>query len=260
MSTDISGNHYPTTAGNRQPQYEGQIDALAFRQSRKMWLTPVSIHSFNAAHPTREVSMKKTYPQCAIAMLLCVSGVSGNAIADIKPGIASPGDATMSLTESMRTLQEKVAGKFNFVVFSKDLNDHSNWNNTMDIVQGDVTTNASQCQLNFQVSIGVDGKSIAAGKVALQLRDVESATVMTAAQSITKANALQGNAASVVTQTVPPMFSLWVAQKQGLIERNANNNPNFQQLFFADRATADRVAGAVARAALLCHGTSKPAQ
>jgi hypothetical protein len=205
--------------------------------------------------PLQKEPMKKISLQCAAAMLLCIAN---GAVANAKPDVPVKVEATISLTENMRVIKEKMDGKFNFVAFSKDINDHSNWNNTMDIVQSGTTANASQCQLNLQVSIGVDGKNVAAGKVALQLRDVDNVVVMTAAQSISKANTLQGNAASMVTQTVPPMFSLWVAQKRGLVERNTNNNPNFQQFFFADRDAADRVAGALSRAVILCR--AKPAQ
>jgi hypothetical protein len=158
-----------------------------------------------------------------------------------------PADSGPSLAATMQFIQEKVGqqGKINFALYVHDNAAGNDWIVQKALEVTNIVPHPETCILNFHVKLWENGSIVVDQDLGIPFRDAEDVIIQPVEQSIKE----NDNKAGYTTRSYrsdPPVFALRVRRKA-----------TYNELYFTDEETANRVAKAMVHAVELCGGSNK---
>jgi hypothetical protein len=168
------------------------------------------------------------------------------------PQSSSAGEklASESLEETLAFIADKLASqaRINFTAEFHNPTDNSDIIEQLSYEASNASIDPNRCQLSFHWHIEQDGKGTRDRDRAIQLRLAKSIWVETADQALGDLNATAGHPFSV--RASPEVYAVHIARW---------DSPSGDNLYFHDRAMAERIGDATKRALQLCSdGASGP--
>jgi hypothetical protein len=165
-------------------------------------------------------------------------------------GLSLVGSATaqggQSLSVTLAFIRDKLAqqGPINYSGATHDSSDNSSWSNQFSVEASNVTIDAKDCAIGFHWRTLTDGKVTYDDDARIRFAIVTSVAVSSMEADIARLVAKDGHT-TWTTSFQPPIWVVLVRKNDG-----HTNTADFQ-----DQDTAERVAKAMRRAAVLCGGT-----
>jgi hypothetical protein len=147
----------------------------------------------------------------------------------------------------MKFIQDKVneQGPFSYTASMRDEANGQTSTSSWQMEESDFVVDPANCRISYQSKVVKNGTSKQNVITSILLKTVESVSVMTKEQELKVINA-QAESHDGTYQVAPAFFVLRVKRVQ----------PLFNDLYFHDEGTANRVAKAMLRAVDLCGGSN----
>jgi hypothetical protein len=162
------------------------------------------------------------------------------------PPPPKPQDDGPSLEVTMKFLQEKLPSKVDYIIFSHDNLNGTDFTNKGSTDMRNVSASAGRCQIDFHLQETTNGHTDVDVDSYLSLKQVENIEVIAEEQHIKLAQAKLGHP-EYSYKVDPPVFTLVATYSVGDGLRSS----------FYDESLANRVAKALQHAVELCGGGSK---
>jgi hypothetical protein len=229
-----------------QPASESQTNATVLKLLRAGASERAILHVISAAAGTFDTSAD------ALAALK-QAGASEAELSAIAPQGAAPAGAQTnsgpSLAETMKFIQEKLSevGTINFAGYVHDSSNNADGVQKFSSTISNVVTNPGACSLSYHRLVLNNGRKEHDENVFINLRDVQSISVLPDEQDWQMYLVRTGDTTKTV-KDVPDIYALVIKLPKGL-------DPTLR---FYDQEMANRVANAMVHAVELCGGGSKP--